>query len=130
MPDMTPKQEAFALAYVETGNASEAYRQAYDVGEDTKPQVVWNEASKVLANRYVSVRVMELQQAAQERTLVTVESITAELDQARDLAAQLDQPAAMTGAVMGKAKVNGLLIDRVDQNQTMNVKITKDDAGL
>ncbi len=29
---LTPKQEAFALAYVETGNASEAYRYAYDAG--------------------------------------------------------------------------------------------------
>lgn len=130
MPDLTPKQEAFALAYVETGNASEAYRQSYDVGENTKPQVVWNEASKVLGNHYVAVRIMELQQAAAERTLVTVQSITEELDQARDLAAKLDQPAAMTGAVMGKAKVNGLLIDRVDQKQTMNVTIGKDDAGL
>jgi len=26
---LTPKQEAFALAYVETGNASEAYHRAY-----------------------------------------------------------------------------------------------------
>jgi phage terminase small subunit len=25
---LTPKQEAFACAYVETGNASEAYRRA------------------------------------------------------------------------------------------------------
>ena len=28
---LTQKQEAFALAYVETGNAAEAYRRAYDV---------------------------------------------------------------------------------------------------
>jgi phage terminase small subunit len=26
---LTPKQEAFAQAYIETGNASEAYRRAY-----------------------------------------------------------------------------------------------------
>jgi len=26
---LTPKQEAFACAYVETGNASEAYRRVY-----------------------------------------------------------------------------------------------------
>ena len=35
--DLTPKQEAFACAYVETGNASEAYRRAYDVAPDCKP---------------------------------------------------------------------------------------------
>ena len=27
---LTPKQEAFVLAYIETGNASEAYRRAYN----------------------------------------------------------------------------------------------------
>ena len=27
---LTPKREAFALAFVETGNASEAYRRAFD----------------------------------------------------------------------------------------------------
>ena len=31
---LTPKQDAFACAYVETGNASEAYRRAYDVAPD------------------------------------------------------------------------------------------------
>ena len=34
---LTPKQEAFALAYVETGNAAEAYRRAYDVRAQTPP---------------------------------------------------------------------------------------------
>ncbi|TIS17849.1 MAG: hypothetical protein E5X10_01890, partial [Mesorhizobium sp.] len=32
--ELTQKQEAFCLAYVETGNASEAYRRSCDVGED------------------------------------------------------------------------------------------------
>jgi phage terminase small subunit len=27
---LTPKQERFVQAYIETGNATEAYRQAYD----------------------------------------------------------------------------------------------------
>ncbi|MGU9998175.1 terminase small subunit, partial [Bordetella avium] len=36
---LTPKQEAFALAYVETGNASEAYRRAYSA-ERMKPETV------------------------------------------------------------------------------------------
>lgn len=30
---LTPKQEAFAQAYVETGNASGAYRRAYNAGK-------------------------------------------------------------------------------------------------
>jgi phage terminase small subunit len=37
---LTPKQADFAAAYVLCGNASEAYRQAYDVGDKTKPSTV------------------------------------------------------------------------------------------
>ena len=36
--ELTQKQEAFALAYVETGNAAEAYRRAYDVKAATQPK--------------------------------------------------------------------------------------------
>ena len=35
MTKLTPKQSKFAEEYVNTGNASEAYRRAYDVGQDT-----------------------------------------------------------------------------------------------
>ena len=40
---MTPKQEQFARLDVETGNASEAYRQAYNA-DNMKPETVTNEA--------------------------------------------------------------------------------------
>ena len=36
---LTPKQETCGLAYIETGDASEAYRQAYDA-ENMKPDTV------------------------------------------------------------------------------------------
>lgn len=129
-PNLTPKQEAFARVYVETSNASEAYRQAYDVGKKTLPERIWSDACKLAANPKVAQRVAELHLLAQERTLVTMESITKELDENRKKAEGLDQPAAMNGATMGKAKVNGLLIDKVDVDATFNVVIAKEDADL
>jgi len=124
---LTAKQEAFALKYVECGNASEAYRHAYDVGKDTKPQGIWVDACNTLAKPNVNLRVFNLQQAAQERTLVTVESLTKELDEARKMAQTEKQPAAMTGATMGKAKVNGLLVDKAETK--VEVKHDFDRAG-
>jgi phage terminase small subunit len=108
---LTPKQEAFALTYVETGNASEAYRRAYDVAS-MAAQTIWNEASAVLSNRYVTIRIMELQQAAAERTLVTVESITREYEEVRSKAIVNNDLAPANAAITGKAKVNGLLVDK------------------
>ncbi len=127
---LTAKQEAFVLEFMETGNQSEAYRRAYDVGENTKPSTIWVKACELMANGNVAERVYELQQAAQERTLVTVQSITQELDEARDMARKQENPTAMTTSIMGKAKVNGLLIDRVDQKQSVRVVIDREDADL
>ena len=116
---LTAKQEAFAVKFFECGNASEAYRHAYNVGKTTKPETIWSKASELLAIGKVSARVSELQIEARERAMVTVESITAELEEARQLA-MLDEKgaSAAVAASMGKAKVNGLIVDKKDHSST------------
>lgn len=109
---LTPKQEAACQAYIECGgNQSEAYRRAYDA-ENMKPESVWVEACKVFSNPNVSQRVIELQAKHAKRHDVTIDTITRELDEARELARDCEQPAAMTGATMGKAKIHGLVTDK------------------
>lgn len=105
---LTPKQEAFARAYVETGNASEAYRRAYNVGEKTKPETVWRKASEVLADGKVTARVRELQGKAAQKVSITVESLATELEEARQIAIKEKQSSAAVSATMGKAKLFGL----------------------
>lgn len=75
MKKLTPKQEKFANLYVELGNASEAYRQAYDVSKETSDQVVWNESSKLLRSHYVAVRVVELKSELGKQFNITREFI-------------------------------------------------------
>ena len=128
---LTAKQEAFARAYVETGNASEAYRRTYNVGEKTKPESIWVKASELLANGKVSVRVAELQSAASERTLVTVESLTKELDEARLHALKDEKGAsAAVSAIMGKAKLHGLLVEKHEHSGAINLTVSPEDAEL
>ena len=105
---LTPKQDKFANVYVETSNASEAYRQAYAVSPDTKEQTIWKNAYTVLENTKVATRVLELQERAAERTMVTVETLTEEFKQNRTRADELDQVAAMNSATSGVAKLHGL----------------------
>ena len=116
----TPQEEAFSRKFVECNNASEAYRCAYDVGENTKPETIWTSAFKTLAKPHVSKRVFDLQSQAVERTLVTIESITIELEEARYLGKTEKQAAAMTAASMGKAKVNGLLVDKQEHKHDLS----------
>lgn len=119
MADLTPKQEAFARSYVETGNASEAYRQAYDAA-NSSPETIKVEASRLLDNPNVALTVVKMQEAARERTLVTVESLTRELDEDRELARGLEMPAAAVSAVMGKAKLHGLIVDKSTNKTTLS----------
>jgi phage terminase small subunit len=112
MNNLTPKQEAFARIYVETSNASEAYRQCADVAEDTKPESIWASASRMLSDVKVLQRVDELQKEAAERTLVTVARLMEELEEARALALAEKQSSAAVSATMGKARINGLLVEK------------------
>ena len=111
---LTQKQEAACQAYIEcNGNQSEAYRRAYNA-ENMKPETIWTEASLLFSDPNVSKRVLQLQAGHVERHNVTVDTITKELDEAKDLARDCEQPAAMTGAIMGKAKIHGLVTDKKD----------------
>lgn len=106
---LTPKQENFCLAYLETGNASEAYRRAYD-SENMTPGTINVKASELLSNDKIAVRLSELREPVMQRHNVTVDSLIAELEEARKaaLSAETVQSAAAVGATMGKAKLCGL----------------------
>ena len=68
---LTPKQRKFAEEYVNTGNASEAYRRAYDVAETTSNEVIAVKASELLKSGNISVRVKELQKKEAESFQIT-----------------------------------------------------------
>lgn len=109
--DLTPKQEAFCLAYIETGNASEAYRRAYDA-DGMKPESINRKAKELMDNGKIAARVASVQAVAAERALVTVQSLTEELEEARVLALREGQSSAAVSASMGKAKLHGLITDK------------------
>lgn len=106
---LTPKQAAFCRLYLETGNASEAYRQAY-VKSNLTPATVHVKASHLLNSDKIAARVCELQGELRQRHRVTVDSLLAELEEARQaaLTAKKPQAAAAVTATMGKAKLAGL----------------------
>jgi len=116
---LTPKQEAFAQAYVETGNASEAYRRSYSTA-NFKAESINVNACKTLALANVSQRVEELRAQLAERNAVTVDTLIAELDEARVVAlgAMIPQSSAAVSASLGKAKLLGLLTDKIDAKVT------------
>ena len=116
---LTVKQEAFCLAYMETGNASEAYRQAYDA-ENMIPESIHVASCRLLDNANVTLRVEELKEEAKQRNAITVDDLIKELEEARDAALKANSPqsAAAVAATMGKAKLLGMLTDKLDASLT------------
>ena len=109
MAGLTIKQEAFCQAYIETGNASEAYRTAY-AADKMKPEAVHVQASNLKENPKIALRLKELQGEIRQRHNVTIDSLLAELEEARQkaLSAETPQSSAAVAATMGKAKLTGL----------------------
>lgn len=110
MSSLTVKQEAFCHAYVENGgNASAAYRSAYDAG-DMSPESIKVEACRLLDNPNVALTVQSLRGAIAEAHKLTVADLIKELEEARiaALTAETVQSSAATAATMGKAKLLGL----------------------
>jgi hypothetical protein len=71
MTKLTPKQNKFAEEYVNTGNASEAYRRAYDVAKTTSNEVIAVEGSRLLTDPNISLRVKELKTKEAEAFQIT-----------------------------------------------------------
>ena len=110
--ELTVKQESFVQVYIETGSASEAYRQAYAVSATTKPETVWQSASRLLADQKVTARLIEMQKLAEAQTLFAVEQALSEFEEARQLAMDNGQPSAAVAAITGKAKLFGMMADK------------------
>jgi len=126
MGKLTLKQESFCLAYLETGNATAAYRATYNVGA-MPPASVNRKAFEVLENVKITARIAELRVPVMARHNVTVDSLMLELEEARQAALTADTPqsAAAVSATMGKAKLCGLdkqVIDHTSSDGSMSPK--------
>lgn len=75
---LTPKQDAFCRFYIETGNASEAYRRAYDA-KAMKSTAIQSNAKNLLRKTPIARRVDELRAGLNKRHEVTVDRAMQEL---------------------------------------------------
>jgi phage terminase small subunit len=125
---LTPKQEKFCQLYIELGDASAAYRGAYDA-KAMKPTTINRKATELMRNGIVTARIDEIRKPIQERVAakfeVTLENLTAMLFADRKKAESLEASAAgiacARDTVMAIAKLNGLIVDQVKTNNTSYV---------
>ncbi len=101
------------MVYVETGNASEAYRQAYNA-ENMKEASINVNASKLLTDAKIALRIKELKSGHTKRHELTIDDLVKQLEEARQVALALENPqcSAAISATMGTAKLLGLVVDK------------------
>jgi len=107
---LTPKQAAFCQHYIATGNASEAYRRAYDASR-MKPASIGRKAAEVLEHAGVAAEIARMKARTANEHGITVASLAREFEQARLLALELRQVSAAVAASNAKMKLAGL--DRI-----------------
>ena len=126
MKKLTVKQEKFCMAFVETGDYSEAYRRSYDAKNMSLPTIN-KRSSELNKNGYISGRIEELMAELQQRHRKTMDDLLADLEEARTLAAQTSQPSSMIAATMGSAKLLGLdkpAPDDDEKGQELNINFS------
>ena len=99
--------EKAAQVFVETGNKTEAFRQA-GYSTNSTEQVITGNVQRLFRREPVLTRVAELQAAQAKLHAVTIESLTAQLREDRQLAYSVKNPSAAVSAVMGMARLHGL----------------------
>ncbi|UCI23509.1 terminase small subunit [Mesorhizobium sp. B2-8-5] len=113
---LNTRQERFCLWLAEGLPQSRAYVEA---GYSARGNAAEVSASQLLRNPKVAARLAELQAGAARRSEITVDELVAELESMRKLAMACKNPAAGVAAVMGKAKLLGLIVDKAEVATTI-----------
>src|SRR5688500_11672184 len=77
MKQLSVKREAFLQAFIKCGNASEAYRTAFNA-KNMKAETIHRKAAELMKDGKVTARLAELQAALQKRHEVTVDRVVQE----------------------------------------------------
>ncbi len=111
---LTPKQEAFCLAYFETGNATESYKSAYNCKPYSKSEGIRVNASKLLADANVALRLQQLQERAASKVVLTRAWVLERLMRNADKGIEMDDLAASNKALelLGKVEELAMFVER------------------
>lgn len=102
-----PKHEAFAQARAQGASVEDAFVAAgYKANSGN--------ASRLNGNERVASRVKELQAASAAEAVITAAELSEQLEDIRKKAIAANQMGAAAQAVMGRAKLHGLIIDKAE----------------
>lgn len=107
MANLTPKQEKFVAEYLEHGNASAAYRAAYDCAGASEA-TIHREAHRLLDHPKITPRLAEARDKARQAAGITLEGHLQRLDELSRGAEGAEQYSAAIAAEVHRARAAGL----------------------
>ncbi len=120
---LTPKQQKFVQEYIATGNASEAYRRSYNVGNKNQ-NTIKRSAFELLCNPNITSTLARLKEEASKKAQMTVLDIVDMLKEDRQFAYKCEQPAAAISASLGIAKMFGFGAEKTENVNKHEIIIT------
>ena len=103
---LTAKQEAFCQAIADGKNQSDAYRLAYNA-EKMKPESVQVQASKLISDPKVAIRIQELKSKLESKQLWTREQSINKAIEAIEMASNNGKPLEILKGVEVLNKMHG-----------------------
>ena len=122
---LTAKQEAFCLAYIETNNASEAYRRSYNA-DKMKAETINKRSSELMQNGAITGRLEQLRETVRERAKITLESHLERLNHLSLMAEKAEQYSAAIKAEESRGKAAGLYVEKIEHSGMQTIKVTAD----
>jgi phage terminase small subunit len=116
---LTLKQERFCQAYIKTGNASEAYREAYSCGK-MKPESVHRLAKANLDNIKIASRIDQLRDLLQGKFEISIKTLTSDLIADREEARKDRAHRAVVAFTVELGKLHGCY-DKDNNQRKSNV---------
>lgn len=120
---VTSQQEKFAQSVASGMNQSDAYRSAYNVRPQTKPESVNQNASRIMADVNVSSRVEELRLPIVLAAQMTLETHLKDLQNLRNMASDAAQYSAAISAEVARGKASGLYVEKSETKHTGSINI-------
>ena len=105
---LSPKTEKFAQLVAKGLNQSEAYRQSYNVRENTKPESIHQNASKLATDTNVTSRIDELRREMVKDNAITLVSIIERLERISAKAENKEDFSPAIKALETMARLSGL----------------------
>jgi phage terminase small subunit len=110
---LTPKQEAFVLAYYETGNACEAYRRAYDAANMSLASID-KEARRLLKDPRITPRLQGLAERSEAKARLSLEEHMEKLAHLRDKAEEKGQMSAAINAEVKRGELRRFYVKQIE----------------